>query len=255
MFNAGMIKQFRGGVGPGGRTGAERPRTDELNYDATIRASGGRPIDALIAAYAARTLSRPLTALVAAHLELKPDNRAYAALLEAVHGVFLEDVRPVPLAGRDRRLVNIFAAPLAEPERAPSAPAVSHAGTALPRALRRLAACDLPDFAWRRRGSGIKEVALTPDAASEARFVSVRPGRRLPLPREEGLAAALVLEGAAADAGGEYARGDIVFPAADPDDAPVIEGDHDCVCLIVAEGVTRTPGTLSRVVNIVTGDR
>src|SRR5215467_4646338 len=238
MFNAGMIKQFRGGVGPGGRTGAERPRTDELNYDATIRASGGRPIDALIAAYAARTLSRPLTALVAAHLELKPDNRAYAALLEAVHGVFLEDVRPVPLAGRDRRLVNIFAAPLPEPERAPSAPAASQAGAVLPRALRRLAACDLPDFAWRRRGSGIKEVALTPDAASEA-----------------GLAAALVLEGAAADAGGEYARGDIVFPAADPDDAPVIEGDHDCVCLIVAEGVTRTPGTLSRVVNIVTGDR
>src|SRR5690242_12437088 len=68
-----------------------------------------RPLDALLAAYAARTLSAPLMALVAAHLDLKPDNRAYVAALEAAHGVFLEELEPVPLIGRDRRLVNIFA--------------------------------------------------------------------------------------------------------------------------------------------------
>jgi putative transcriptional regulator len=225
-----------------------------VNYDATIRLADGRPIDALIAAYAAKTLSLPLAALVAAHLELKPDNRAYAAALEAVHGVFLEEVRPIPLAGRDRRLVNIFSAPLPEPARLTVARAATAPETALPRALRRLAGCDLPDLAWQRRGTGIKDVVLTPDGSGEARFVSVRPGKRLPLRCEDGFAAALVLEGAASDAGGAsgvYARGDIVFPAPNPEDAPVAAGERDCVCFVVAEGPARPPGALSRVVNLV----
>src|SRR5262249_21149136 len=163
----------------------------------------------------------PLTALVAAHLDIKPDNRAYAAALEAVHGVFLEEVRPIPLAGRDRRLVNIFAAPLSESNRPMTARAVSGIGTALPWALCRLVGCDLPDCTWQKYSPGIKEVVLTQDGVGEARFVSVRTGKRLPLPREEGFAAALVLEGSASDAGGVHARGDIVFPATDPEDAPV----------------------------------
>jgi predicted ChrR family anti-sigma factor len=233
-----------------------RGRAD-VNYDPTIRPADGRPIDALIAAYAAKTLSVPLTALVTAHLELKPDNRAYVAALEAVQGVFLEEVRPIPLAGRDRRLVNIFSAPPAEPARRTTARAATAAAAALPQALRHLAGCDLSDFAWQKRGTGIKDVVvtkdvvLTLDGAGEARFVSVRSGKRLPLPREDGLAAALVLEGTASDAGGTYARGDIVFPAQDPEDAPVAEGGRDCVCFIVAEGPTRAPGAFDRVVNLV----
>src|SRR5215468_586392 len=88
-----------------------------VNYNRTIgEPSDGRPIDALLGAYAAKTLAAPLAALAAAHLELKPDNRAYVAALEAVHGVLLAELKPVPLAGRDRRLVNIFAAPGLEPE-------------------------------------------------------------------------------------------------------------------------------------------
>ena len=72
-----------------------------MNYDRTIRQiPEGRPIDALLAAYAAKTLPPPLAALVAAHLELKPDNHAYVTALEAVHGVFLEELKPVRLVLR-----------------------------------------------------------------------------------------------------------------------------------------------------------
>src|ERR1700736_6165512 len=89
--------------------------TPRLNFNRTIsQLPEGRPIDALLAAYAAKTLAPSLAALAVAHLELKPDHRAYVAALEAVHGVFLEELKPVPLAGRDRRLVNIFAAPNAD---------------------------------------------------------------------------------------------------------------------------------------------
>src|SRR5712691_661835 len=84
-----------------------------------------RPLDALLAAYAAKTLSAPLAALVAANLELKLDNRAYVAALEAAHGVFLEELEPVPLVGRDRRLVNIFASQ--DPDEDDPAPASTRA--------------------------------------------------------------------------------------------------------------------------------
>lgn len=222
-----------------------------MNYDRTIRQiPEGRPIDALLAAYAAKTLAAPLAALVAAHLELKPDNHGYVAALEAVHGVFLEELKPVPLAGRDRRLVNIFSSPSIEPEPAAPARAMSDAKAMLPRALRRLAGCDLVDMPWRDRGSGLKEVALPDDGGAAARFVSVAPGARLPIAREDA-AAALVLAGAASDRAGYYERGDIVF--VDADGGPTAEGEGDCVCFVVAEGPAKSPGRLSRVLHLVMG--
>src|SRR5262245_1268063 len=111
--------------------------------------------------------------MVAAHLELRPENRAYAAALEAVHGVFLAELRPVPLAGRDRRLVNIFAAPLIETP--PARPAGAKTAM-LPLALQRLAGCDLDELPWRTSGAGLKEAALAAPDGAQARFVSVRSG-------------------------------------------------------------------------------
>jgi putative transcriptional regulator len=221
-----------------------------LNYNGTIRqVTDERPIDGLIAAFAARTLSAPFAAMVAAHLELRPESRAYAAALEAVHGVFLEELRPVPLAGRDRRLVNIFAAPPIDV--APARPA-GEPTTMLPCVLRRLAGCDLGELPWRPRGAGVKEAALVSDGAGQVLFATVRPGKRLPLPLAEGPAAALVLDGMASDAAGEHGRGEIVF--AEPGEAaPLVEGERDCVCFIVVEGPAKVRGPLSRVFNRVIG--
>lgn len=223
-----------------------------MNYDRTIRHNlEGRPIDALLAGHAAKTLAPPLAALVAAHLELKPDNRAYVAALEAVHGVFLEELKPVPLAGRDRRLVNIFASPSLESEPVPARPA-SDGKAVLPRALRRLAGCDYADLPWRQRASGLKEVLLS-DASGPARFVCVRPGLPLPIARQDGLTVALVLAGAATDGTGYYERGDIIFAGPDVDGVPSVEGETDCVCFVVAEAPAKAPGPLSRVLHLVKG--
>jgi putative transcriptional regulator len=223
----------------------------ELNYDRTVRQiPEGRPIDALLAAYAAKTLTPLQAALVAAHLELKPDNRGYIATLEAVHGVFLEELKPVPLAGRDRRLVNIFSSPSIESAPDAAAQPVADADAMLPRALRRLASCDFIDPPWRRRASGIKEVLLPDDGTGSARFVSVAPGARLPIARED---AALVLAGAASDRAGYYERGDIVFAGELADGGPAVEGLVDCVCFVVTEAPVKLPGRLSRVLHLVMG--
>jgi len=227
-----------------------------LNYERTVRQiPEGRPIDALLAAYAAKTLAPQQAALVAAHLDLKPDNRAYVAALEAAHGVFLEELKPVPLAGRDRRLVNIFASP--SPEAAPAAPA-RPAGldtAVLPRVLRRLAGCDFADLPWRKAGSGIRQVLVAEEGCGGSRFVSIAPGVRLPIVGEsEEAAAALVLTGAASGPSGYYERGDIVFPGPGADGAPIVEGEVDCVCFMVAEAAAKSaPGRFSRVLHLVMG--
>ncbi len=223
-----------------------------MNYNRTIgEHSEGRPVDALLAGYAGKTLASPLAALVAAHLELKPDNRAYVAALEAVHGILLEELKPVPLAGRARRLVNIFAAPDLDP--APSAPRPSGDSTAiLPRALQRIAGCDYADLPWRNRGSGVREVQLH-DAADGFRFIRVRPGVRLPIACEAGSVTAIVLSGAASNASGRYERGDIIFTGPDMPEAPTAADGQDCACFVVAEGPAKPIGPLGRMLHLVTG--
>jgi putative transcriptional regulator len=201
-----------------------------------------RPIDALLAAYAAKTLSGPLAALVAAHLELRPDNRAYVAALEAACGVFLEELKPVPLAGRDRRLVNIFAAPAAD-----AAPAVTRLSDnsegVLPRALRRLTGCDDAGLPWRSRSAGLKE-AVTQRDAGAARFMRLRPGERLPAQGGGAQAVVLVIAGALADRDRYHEPGDIVFAGRGV--ALIAEGDVDCICFVAAEDGAKPRGRLGR---------
>ena len=220
-----------------------------MNFSGTISLSTeDRPIDALLAAFAAKSLSAPLAALVAAHLELKPDNRAYVAALEAAYGVFLEELKPVPLAGRDRRLVNIFAAPAAG-----AAPAVTRLSddfeAVLPRALRHLAGCDDGGLPWRSRSAGIQEAVTQPDAGA-GRFLRLRPGRRLPA-QGGAPAVVLVIAGALADRDRYHEPGDIVFAGRGV--ALIAEGDVDCICFVATEETATPRGRLGRMLRRVMG--
>jgi len=68
----------------------------------------GRPLDALLAAYASGSVSPPLGVLIESHLELKPENRAFVDALEALGGQQLGAMAPVPIPDRDRRLAAIL---------------------------------------------------------------------------------------------------------------------------------------------------
>jgi putative transcriptional regulator len=218
-----------------------------VNFNRTTRlATEDRPIDALLAAYAAKSLSGSLAALVAAHLELKPDNRAYVAALEAACGVFLEELKPVPLVGRDRRLVNIFATPTVDA--APAAPSLTDGSeAALPRALRRLAGCDEACLPWRSRSAGLAEAQAD---AGAARFLRLRPGKRLPAPGGAPVVV-LVIAGALADRDGYHEPGDIVF--AGPDVGLTAEGDVDCICFVATEEAAKPRGRIGRMLQRVMG--
>jgi putative transcriptional regulator len=225
--------------------GAQGQGPRRVNFNGTVNlATEDRPIDALLAAYAAKTLSAPLAALMAAHLELKPDNRAYVAALEAAHGIFLEELKPVPLAGRDRRLVNIFAT--ASPDAAPVVTRLlDDTEAVLPRALRRLAGCDDAGLPWRRRSAGLKEAVAAQRDGDVARFICLQPGRRLPALGGESPAVVLVIAGALTDRNGYHEHGDIVFAGRDAE--LVAEGDVDCVCFVATEDAAKPSGALSRI--------
>jgi putative transcriptional regulator len=212
-----------------------------------------RPIDALLAAYAARSLNQPLSVLVASHLEIKPDNRPYVAALEATYGVFLDEIDPVPLAGRDRRLVNIFASKDDEPAR-PLRHRLTPSDGLLPPALRHYLGRDIEQLQWRAILPGIKEAVIARDESGESSLLYSKPGRRLPKHTHSGLEVALVLKGAFSDATGRYQVGDIAIADEDVNHRPMIEAGDDCVCFVVAEGPAKLTGLFGKLFQRVLGE-
>jgi anti-sigma factor ChrR (cupin superfamily) len=84
------------------------------------------------------------------------------------------------------------------------------------------------------------------DDAGVARFVYLRPGKRLPAPGGEAAAVVLVIAGALSDRSGHHERGDIVFAGPEGADGLLAEGGAECLCLVVAEGAAKPQSRLGR---------
>lgn len=205
--------------------------------------SGGRPIDALLAGYAAGTLAAPLHSLVAAHLELSPANRHYVASLENAAAAALQEAPVVAPRNRNAMLDAIFAAPALAAK-----PRQEHA-TRLPGSLVRYLGHDLNDVAWRTLLPGIREFHVGGDEdQEEATLYWIRAGKRLPSHTHEGSEITLVIQGGFTDASGHYARGDIAIADGDVDHHPTADADMDCICFAVTDAPLRLTGPVGRIV-------
>src|SRR3982074_1115860 len=120
----------------------------------------------------------------------------------------------------------------------------------LPRALRRLAGCDDAGLPWRSRSRGLEAAVPQPDA-NAARFMRLRPGKRLPAQGGGAPAVVLVIAGALADRDRYHEPGDIVF--AGPGVALIAEGDVACICLVATEDGAKPRGRLGRMLRRVMG--
>jgi putative transcriptional regulator len=201
-----------------------------------------RPVDALLASYAAGSLNAPLQALVGSHLELSRDNRAFVAALEDLAGLELVQAVQAPLPGRDRMLEAILSG---EPDRlTAAAPPASDA--VLPAPLLRLVGRGSPDIAWRFKLPGIKEYRVAETEAGEAVLYWVKAGRRLPQHTHEGDEVTLLLAGGFTDPLGHYRRGDIAIADADLDHTPVADADEDCICFAVTDAPLQLTGPVMR---------
>lgn len=214
-----------------------------------------RPIDWLLAGYAARTLDPPLLAVIEAHLDMKPDNRSYVAALEEAHGIFLAQLDPVPLTGRDRRLVNIFS--LHAGDDAPSAAGANARTDAdqplVPASLRRYVGCDFSELTWCTVTAGVEQAVVATGDFGEASFMRCRPGTRFRLHGHTGIEAILVLAGCFSDEQGCYGRGDIAVADETRTHQPIV-GDEDLVCFMVAHGHgVKTRGPFGRLIGQILG--
>lgn len=211
----------------------------------------GRLIDTLLASYAAGTLSEPFTVLVASHLQIKADNRLYVEDLEAAGGILLDEIEPVPLPDRDRRLASVQSSRAAVTGKKFSG--AKGANDLLPPALRAYFGSAFDACRWRVRLPGIQQCRIAKDAAADVSFLRCRAGKTIPAHTHDGLEVALVLAGGFRDASGRYARGDIAVADDKVEHRPVIDPGGECIIFLVLEGSVRLTGPFGRLLQRIIG--
>jgi putative transcriptional regulator len=204
------------------------------------------PLDALLASYAVGNISRPLHALVASHLMLKPDNRAFVATMEATLGQQLDAIVPTkPIgANRDKRLASIF-----DGQHEAETAAQDLTSSLIPPPLAAYLDKPFEDLKWRNIIPGLREVKLEDHAGLEASLLWIKAGRAMPSHTHEGIEATLVLQGSFIDYQGTYSRGDMAIVDSSIDHKPIAGHEEDCICFAVSEGPVHLTGPLARIFN------
>ena len=198
-------------------------------------------VDRLLANYVAGTLPAPMRVLVQSHIELKPDSRAVAEVLETMAGRALETIETDDLSDRAGMLEAVLSSqpPLRQekPRRAdPTGKPV------FPEAMRDFLGYDLDQVPWKTRLPGYKSCDLgTIDGVSASLFW-FRPGRRVPAHTHHGTEVSLVLCGAFSDGDGHFARGDVSIADDDVDHSPHADDGEPCIGFQVIEGPLKLTG-------------
>lgn len=204
-------------------------------------AEGG--FETVLAAYAAGNLPCALHALVGAHLELSPSNRAFVASLEASLGssVSRQDCC-AEIRNRAERLDAIFCC---DKKTGTSRPP----GCEDPRALTRYCGGPIDSMPFRTVLPGVKEYLVEKTGALEAKLYRIAPGKRIPQHTHEGMELTLVIRGSFSDATGRFQRGDVAFADEDLDHIPVADGQAECVCFAVLDAPLKLTGPIGRLFN------
>lgn len=204
--------------------------------------SAAQTVDSLIASHIAGTLPLPAHVLVAAHLQLKNDNRAFAGDLERLGGLGLSETPPIALSDRDRRLASVLDG--ADPGDGSNAGPTQNG--LFPPILRDFVGFDVADVPWRTKMPGFREHDVGQIDGCHINLFWIRPGRAIPTHTHGGLELTLVLDGAFNDVNGRYGRGDIAFADETVEHRPVIEKDRPCIGLAVTDAPLRLTGPLGR---------
>lgn len=199
------------------------------------------PRDALLAAYAAGRLTPAFQALVAAHLNLSSDNRAFVAALDDEMGESLEGLPLVQEQRRDVRLSNILNSSVPKAAR-------SMSQAVFPSPLRTFLGFDAQEVRWRFLLPGVKMHVVASDSAGEATLYKIQPGRKMPLHTHDGNEVTLVLRGSFSDSLGTYKAGDLAFADPQVNHRPVAGLEEACLCFAVTDAPLRLTGRFGRIV-------
>lgn len=199
-----------------------------------------QPSEEQLLSFTAGTLSFPEAIVVATHLNLRPETRAWTDLATAIGGSVLEDQTPSPIGAeaRDSVLDRLDGA---------SAPA----GEARPRSADPTLPAPLDRFAlgpWRWLGPGVhvRDVLGTRVGDCRVILLKIAAGQSSPRHTHQGVELTCVINGAYATEDGVFARGD--FEEADPSviHQPRVVSKEPCLCVAALDGQIMLPGLLGR---------
>lgn len=197
-------------------------------------------IDTLLSRYVAGALPEPARVLVAAHLELRPENRTFVGGLETLAGSELEAEAPVDIGGRDAQLQAIFAsAP-------PQASVPARGDGVFPHAMRDFFGFDADRVPWRTKMPGFREFEMGEIDGCHVSLFWIRPGRKIPHHTHEGSELTLVVDGAFRDTTGRYGRGDIAIADQSVNHRPIAEVERPCISFAVTDAPLRFNGPIGQ---------
>jgi putative transcriptional regulator len=199
-----------------------------------------QPSEERLLAFTAGTLSYPEAVVVAAHLSMRPEMRAWTDLAAAVGGAVLEDQAPAPLGAdtRDDVLARLDAPPLPTAEAPPKS-----ADPTLPAPLDRFA---LGPWRWLGPGVRVRDVLGTRVGDCRVILLKIAPGQSTPRHTHHGVELTCVIDGAYATEDGVFSRGDFEEADATVMHQPKVISREPCLCVAALDGEIQLPGRLGR---------
>ncbi|MDF0601120.1 ChrR family anti-sigma-E factor [Psychromarinibacter sp. C21-152] len=193
----------------------------------------------LLIAYAAGTLPKGFSLVVAAHVSMCDTCRAALEAHYAMGGALLE--KEGKAAVSDEIKTDLMAR-LDEP--APEEPVFGRDG---PYPGPVMAAMKGRAPRWRSLGAGVKQSILSADETGSVRLLSIPAGQAVPDHGHSGLELTMVLQGAFADETGTFGVGDVEVADEELEHTPTAAPGDTCICLAATDAPLRFSGFLPRV--------
>lgn len=207
------------------------------------------PDDATLMSYASGSLPEPLSAVVAAHIELCPQCACEIRAMERIGATLFEHLAPAPVSiAASHACREALTTPAALPNKVD--PCKADTGM-----LTTLLGGELSDIHWKRLGFGIWHypIKLSPGCKGDLRLLKVGPGQVMPEHSHGGSELTLILGGSYSDEFGTYRPGDLSDLGDDVDHQPVSDSIEGCICLIASDRKARFKNLLARIVQPITG--
>lgn len=208
------------------------------------------PAAELLLDYAVGALPEGMALAIATHAALCDQCRRDIRDLEALGAALLDDA---PEAKLDDGALAAALARLDAIEHAPRlVPPTLDEGTrrVIPPPLRRYLKTDLARLPWKGVGRWFEEVRLPLSTRGmKAALMRIQPGRLMPPHGHRGREFTLVLAGGYRDGGQEFTRGDFDAKEGEELHQPIVDGDEECLCLVVLDAPVKLTGAMGRLVN------
>ena len=207
--------------------------------------------ESTLVSYVAGSLSQGMALVVATHISLCEKCRESVIETEAIGGALLEQMDASDIG--DTSLENILSQldeePMAEPEmRRTDAPRGS-----VPPPLNGYIGESLDSIKWRRFAPGFAYFDIFTERTGVCRLLKVSPGKSI-LPHGHcGSELTLLLRGSYSDEVGRFVQGDVADLDDQVEHRPLIDGNHDCICLVATDSPLRFTTLLGKLLQPVTG--